>query len=543
MERLSQWESLVVALLVWAEQPAIIRCPVCQFHGDGVEELTVSGASPGTLRILRCPRCRSVVIEGEMFDIDLPEAVIDGYVENGAGIEAIARNLFYLDPSSIHSFLDVGSNYGFGAHLGRSLLGWDVIGIEPGSAGRKGARELQLPIRDEFLLEHTVFDRKFDFMLASEVLEHVPDPAGFLKAIAAQVAPGGHLVLTTPAAEIVDRAENHNEIIIAVSPGYHLFLASAEGLERLLHEAGFASVLVKRDHRTLRAIASLEPDEALAFGDFGPSSAAIEGYYDRLASEAPAGSALSSGMASRHFRALVNRGDFAAATESLKRATSAIQLRHGLDASDPVAVIRELEGGRAVPWNLIPVAYHAGMMQLITGSPSLAVPYFDLTMVAARSWERQSNVLDGDSADLALNAARHRALAFCRFEPARVEEALAVIATMDNSQQVASWTRRLFSELVARDHPDEAAALLARLDPPELGLDEDIDDAEGDRVTLLEGYRRAVDTGAFDRARKFARLLRGHSRFEKSTTRRRLFVAGAQFPRLMRMITRIRAAR
>jgi SAM-dependent methyltransferase len=532
----------VVALLVWAEKVASIRCPVCQFHGDGVEEVTVSGATPDVLRVVRCPQCRSVVIDGEMFDIDLRDSIIDGYVENGAGIEAIARNLFYLDPSNIHTFLDVGCNYGFGAHLGRSLLGWDVIGIEPGSAGRRGATELKLPIRDEFLLENTVFDSKFDFVLASEVLEHVPDPPGFLKAIAGQLAPGGHLVITTPAAEIVDSAESQNEVIIALSPGYHLFLASAHGLEKLLYEAGFASVLVKRDHRTLRAIASMEPDEALAFGDFGPTPAAIEGYYDRLATDAPAGSALSSGMASRHFRALVNRGDFVAAAASLTRAAAAIQLRHGLDVTDPGAVIRKFEDGTAVPWNLIPVAYHAGMMQLITGSPALAVEYFDLTMVAAQTWELQSNVLDGDSADLALNAARHRALAFCRSDPARVEEALDLIATMDSSRMLAVWTRRLFSELEVHDHQDEAVALLARLDTA--GRDSaavDSDYPEISLAVLLSGYRRAIDTRAFGRARKFARLLRGHSRFEQSSTRRKLFIAGAQFPRLMRVITRIRA--
>jgi SAM-dependent methyltransferase len=476
-----------------------------------------------------------------MFDIDLPDSVIDGYVENGAGIEAIARNLFYLDPSSIRTFLDVGCNYGFGAHLGKTLLGWDVVGIEPGSAGRRGARELQLPIRDEFLLETTVFDRKFDFVLASEVLEHVPDPAGFLKAIAAQLAPGGHLVITTPAAEIIDSGEHHNEVIIALSPGYHLFLASAYGLELLLRAAGFASVLVERDHRTLRAVASMEPDEVLGLGDYGPTSSAIEEYYDDLASDAPAGSALSSGMASRHFRALVNRGEFGAASASLRRASTAIHLRHGLDVGDPSTVVLALEAGAAVPWNLIPVAYHAGIMQLISGSPAMAVAYFDLTTVAVRLWERQSNVLDGDSADLALNATRHRALAFCRFEPARVEGALDLIATMDTSREVARWTRRLFAELVTLDHPDEAAALLARLDTPALGLAEDIDDAESARAKLLEGYRHAIDAGALDRARKFASLMRGHSRFERSTARRKLFTAGAQFPRLMRVITRIRA--
>jgi SAM-dependent methyltransferase len=41
-------------------------------------------------------------------------------------------------------------------------------------------------------------DRRFDLVIASEVLEHVADPADFLRQLAARVAPGGRLVLTVP---------------------------------------------------------------------------------------------------------------------------------------------------------------------------------------------------------------------------------------------------------------------------------------------------------------------------------------------------------
>lgn len=41
-------------------------------------------------------------------------------------------------------------------------------------------------------------DRRFDLVIASEVLEHVADPAAFLHQLAARVVPGGRIVLTVP---------------------------------------------------------------------------------------------------------------------------------------------------------------------------------------------------------------------------------------------------------------------------------------------------------------------------------------------------------
>lgn len=42
------------------------------------------------------------------------------------------------------------------------------------------------------------FDRPFDAVVAKEVIEHVPDPERWARELAARVAPGGELLITTP---------------------------------------------------------------------------------------------------------------------------------------------------------------------------------------------------------------------------------------------------------------------------------------------------------------------------------------------------------
>ena len=44
-------------------------------------------------------------------------------------------------------------------------------------------------------------ERSFDLIIASEIIEHVPDPAQFLRVLLPTLAPGGVLVVTTPHAE------------------------------------------------------------------------------------------------------------------------------------------------------------------------------------------------------------------------------------------------------------------------------------------------------------------------------------------------------
>src|SRR5690606_24870679 len=113
-----------------------------------------------------------------------------------------------------------------------------------------------------------------------------------------------------------------SDLLAALSPGYHVFLASRDGLERLLRRAGFRSVQVVRRHATLRAAASPAARVRLRTDATLPPHRILP-YYASRAASAPAESALAGGMATRHLRLLVGLGRFQEAEAALTRVREA----------------------------------------------------------------------------------------------------------------------------------------------------------------------------------------------------------------------------
>lgn len=447
--------------LQWVDVAHALRCVVCGFEGTGVQVAEVNALGRVGIEVVRCPVCASVRMSGEVGDVTPDDAAIDAYVEAGAGIEAIAAGLAVPRPQRVRRMLDVGCNYGFGMDLGRHLYGWQTVGVEPSPAGARGARELGLDIRAEYVTDSTEFDELFDVVLASEVLEHVPDPAAFLRTLARLLTPDGVLVLTTPAAEAVDPGNADELVLIALSPGFHGFLASAHGLERLLAASGFASVSVRRDGGTLRAWAGLAPGLPLE-SEEPPDRLAIEGYYDARATGAASGSALANGMATRHLRSTVNRGDWDAAERSAPRAIAALRARHGFDLDEPASVAAALRTGAVPAWNLVGATYSLGMLELLgRDRPDRAAEYFDLALVAIGAWRAYAGLLDGDSANLRAHAARHRAIALARSRPADAAAAFLDSAAILDEPATTLLRLQVFVELVTAGQLRWAAPLVA----------------------------------------------------------------------------------
>jgi 2-polyprenyl-6-hydroxyphenyl methylase/3-demethylubiquinone-9 3-methyltransferase len=129
-----------------------------------------------------------------------------GWIRERA-IERFGRNPRDLAPLEGLDLVDIGCGGGILSEP-MARLGAHVTGLDPApgnvAVAKAHAAEVGLseeeggPIYREATIEELVAEgRRFDIVLAMEVIEHVADPQGFVDACAAAVKPGGLLVMAT----------------------------------------------------------------------------------------------------------------------------------------------------------------------------------------------------------------------------------------------------------------------------------------------------------------------------------------------------------
>ncbi|MDR2631921.1 MAG: class I SAM-dependent methyltransferase [Spirochaetaceae bacterium] len=116
--------------------------------------------------------------------------------------------------------------------------GWQVRGVEIGTLQAEYARlKRGLDVRTLPLEENRFPENEFTLVLASHVIEHLNDPASFVRNVYRILSPGGLFLVTTPNIAAFQARLFKNRWRSAIFD--HLYLFSVKTLSRLLRSAGF----------------------------------------------------------------------------------------------------------------------------------------------------------------------------------------------------------------------------------------------------------------------------------------------------------------
>lgn len=232
--------------------------PICRICGASdfrvIHEVPYLGR-PGLCRFGLCQACGTVA-DMAIFDpaqdsgsfVEYTWGDVRFYVEYGAYIDAYAAYLNSLEWYAAHlppayqppRLLDVGTAFGFCPALAQAR-GWQAVGVEPSEFARYGRQYLGIEIFQGYLEDAPLPAESFDFVLACDVIEHVPDPRRFVAQMAHHLTPSGVLLIITPNSQVLlDPREV--DIVDVLSPGAHLNLLSPESLEQVLRANGFCEI-------------------------------------------------------------------------------------------------------------------------------------------------------------------------------------------------------------------------------------------------------------------------------------------------------------
>lgn len=139
--------------------------------------------------------------------------------------------------------LDIGSGSGVSL-LEIRKLGGIGFGIEPDPNAQKIAKRLHLKVFPGFLTDNPFPGVKFDYVTASQVIEHDPDPVDFLKVARQRLNKGGKIILSFP------NIDSLYEIIFKEKwlnwhVPYHLSFMSKKSLQIAVDKAGLRIIKIR----------------------------------------------------------------------------------------------------------------------------------------------------------------------------------------------------------------------------------------------------------------------------------------------------------
>lgn len=172
-------------------------CPLC-----GSSNLRIHLSLDG-FDIAACDSCGFAFSQDVLDSTALNQFYVEGYHDqrhiDGQTVNATVNLRVlkkFIGDLRGKSVLDVGSGYGFLVNELRAQGAGSVTGVELSRVERDHATR-RLMINTVKSLDDLPPNAQFDVVTAFEVIEHVPDPRCFVRALGAFVRPGGSLVIGT----------------------------------------------------------------------------------------------------------------------------------------------------------------------------------------------------------------------------------------------------------------------------------------------------------------------------------------------------------
>jgi 2-polyprenyl-3-methyl-5-hydroxy-6-metoxy-1,4-benzoquinol methylase len=196
--------------------------------------------------------------------------------------DMIAGDVMYLRARPGGEVLDVGC--GTASVLGNlQALGWTVTGIElDPQVAAAAAERLGRPVLTGSIDDVQLDDDRYDAILLSHVIEHLPDPLASLAKCARALKRGGNLVILTPNTRSFGRRV-FSENWLNWDPPRHLYMFDEKSLRVLAERAGLRPIaqrtLARKARWAWRASRmiqrSVRPTDELAPAQTGEALAAI----------------------------------------------------------------------------------------------------------------------------------------------------------------------------------------------------------------------------------------------------------------------------
>jgi 2-polyprenyl-3-methyl-5-hydroxy-6-metoxy-1,4-benzoquinol methylase len=252
------------------ETAAAGGCVVCGARLTGRPHLEV-----GDFRLFRCPDCATwsshprvdVAHQAALHDSAeyFEHEYFKGRREVSARIERRCEDIFgrlscAVDPRSLggERLLDVGCDTGGFLESAARQFGIKPVGLDVAARAVRASSAAGIEAYHATIESAPAELRDFRVITAIDVVEHVTDPLGFLRAVKARLAPGGAVYLETPNIRSsvygVGRmlcgalGGRPRPVFERLFPPQHIQYFTSQSLERLVGKSGLELVRMGRRH-------------------------------------------------------------------------------------------------------------------------------------------------------------------------------------------------------------------------------------------------------------------------------------------------------